>query len=64
MRWVVFITAILSVPDHMRAGKTIAILTFALSAWYLLAERRRFAGPMWAGDRQCAHERSALKTRT
>ncbi len=45
MCWVVFITSILATPDDMRAGKTIVGLTIALSAWYLLAERRRFQGP-------------------
>jgi amino acid transporter len=48
MCWVVFITSILATPDDMRAGKTIVGLTVALSAWYLLAERRRFKGPTWS----------------
>jgi amino acid transporter len=43
--WVVFITAILAVPDNGRAGKTMAALAVALGAWYLLAERQRFQGP-------------------
>ena len=47
MLWVVFITVILAIPDNMRAGKTIVGLTFALTSWYLLAERRRFRGPAW-----------------
>ena len=47
MIWVVFITAILAIPDDMRAGKTIAALTVALAVWYLVAERRRFQGPAW-----------------
>ena len=47
MIWVAFITVILAIPDDMRAGKTIAGLTLALSAWYLLAERHRFQGPAW-----------------
>jgi amino acid transporter len=46
--WVVFITAILSIPDDMRAGKTVAGLTMLLGAWYLIRERHRFAGPAWA----------------
>ncbi len=46
--WVVFITAILAIPDNARAGKTMASLTVVLSAWYLLAERHRFRGPAWA----------------
>jgi amino acid transporter len=50
MLWVVFITIILAIPDHMRAGKTIVGLTVALSAWYFFAERHRFRGPVfgWA----------------
>jgi amino acid transporter len=48
MLWVIFITAILSVPDGMRAGKTIAGLTILLSAWYVISERHRFRGPAWA----------------
>jgi hypothetical protein len=50
MLWVVFITIILAIPDHMRAGKTIVGLTVALSAWYFFAERHRFRGPAfgWA----------------
>jgi len=47
MIWVAFITVILAIPDDMRAGKTIAGLTLALSGWYLLAERHRFQGPAW-----------------
>jgi amino acid transporter len=47
MLWVVFITAILSIPDGMRAGKTIAGLTILLSAWYVVSERHRFRGPAW-----------------
>jgi amino acid transporter len=46
--WVVFITVILSVPDNMRAGKTIVGLTLVLSVWYLVHERHRFSGPTWA----------------
>jgi amino acid transporter len=48
MVWVVFITAILSIPDGMRAGKTIAGLTILLGAWYVVSERHRFQGPAWA----------------
>jgi amino acid transporter len=46
--WVLFITVILSIPDNMRAGKTVAGLTLLLSAWYLIHERHRFPGPAWA----------------
>jgi amino acid transporter len=48
--WVAFITVILSVPDNMRAGKTIAIVTAMLAVWYVLGERHRFAGPAWAAQ--------------
>jgi amino acid transporter len=51
MMWVVFISIVLSMPDDMRAGKTIAALTVLLGAWYLLSERRRFKGPAWAVSR-------------
>ena len=45
--WVVFIAVILSIPDGMRAGKTMAGLTILLSAWYVIFERHRFRGPAW-----------------
>ena len=48
--WVVFITVILAIPDNFRAGKTMAVLTGLLSAWYLLAERHRFRGPGWTSE--------------
>jgi amino acid transporter len=48
--WVVFITAILSIPDGMRAGKTIAGLTILLGAWYVVSERHRFRGPAWTAQ--------------
>jgi amino acid transporter len=49
--WVIFITVILSIPDNMRAGKTMVGLTLFLAAWYLARERHRFRGPAWAsGD--------------
>lgn len=51
MLWVVFITVILSIPDDMRAGKTIVGLTLLLSAWYVVRERQRFRGPAWASER-------------
>ncbi len=46
--WVIFITVILSIPDDMRAGKTMVGLTLLLTAWYLTRERHRFRGPAWA----------------
>lgn len=48
--WVAFITIILSLPDNLRAGKTILALTCLLSIWYLLSERRRFRGPAWTAQ--------------
>jgi amino acid transporter len=48
MLWVAFISIVLSIPDGMRAGKTIAAVTLVLAAWYLLSERHRFKGPAWA----------------
>jgi amino acid transporter len=56
--WVMFIAVILSIPDNMRAGKAILMLTILLSAWYLVAERHRFRGPAWAAPRS----ESALAT--
>src|SRR5262245_44508960 len=50
MLWVGFITIILAIPDHFRAGKTMAALIVLLTAWYLAAERRRFRGPEWARE--------------
>ena len=35
MLWVVFISTVLSIPDGMRTGKTIAGLTVLLGVWYL-----------------------------
>jgi amino acid transporter len=46
--WVIFITVILSIPDNMRAGKTMVGLTLLLTVWYLFRERHRFRGPAWA----------------
>jgi amino acid transporter len=51
MLWVVFISIVLSIPDGMRTGKTIAGLTALLGAWYLVSERHRFRGPVWASSR-------------
>lgn len=50
MVWVVFISIVLSIPDGMRTGKTIAGLTTLLGVWYLLSERHRFRGPAWASS--------------
>ncbi|MEW6207593.1 MAG: amino acid permease [Acidobacteriota bacterium] len=48
--WVAFISVILSVPDDMRAGKTVAAFTLMLAVWYLARERRQFNGPAWMAD--------------
>jgi amino acid transporter len=48
--WVAFISIILSLPDNMRAGKTVAAAGLMLGLWYGLRERNRFAGPAWAAD--------------
>ena len=45
--WVIFLTVVLSLPDDMRAGKSILALTAVLAVWYGLGERRRFPGPAW-----------------
>ncbi len=45
--WVVFISIILSLPDGMRAGKTVAAFILLLLLWYAARERRRFPGPAW-----------------
>ncbi len=46
--WVIFLSVILSLPDQMRAGKSIAAVAVWLAVWYGLHERRRFLGPAWA----------------
>ena len=43
--WVAFISIVLSTPDDMRPGKTIAGFAVLLVLLYLLRERRRFKGP-------------------
>ena len=43
----IFLSIVLSVPDDMRAGKSILALTAVLGLWYGLGERRRFPGPAW-----------------
>jgi amino acid transporter len=45
--WVIFLSVILSLPDNMRAGKSIVAVTVLLGLWYWLFERRRFEGPAW-----------------
>jgi amino acid transporter len=43
--WVAFISIVLSTPDNMRPGKTIAGFAVLLVLLYVLRERRRFKGP-------------------
>jgi amino acid transporter len=54
MLWVAFISIVLSIPDRMRTGKTIAGLTVLLGVWYLVSERHRFRGPAWASSGETA----------
>jgi amino acid transporter len=61
--WVIFITVILSIPDNMRAGKTIAGLTLLLGAWYLVSERHRFRGPGWAAPERDQVSARSVSTR-
>jgi amino acid transporter len=48
--WVAFISVILSLPDGMRAGKSVIAFAALLGLWYLLGERRRFRGPKWSAE--------------
>jgi amino acid transporter len=48
--WVIFLSVILSLPDNMRAGKSIVAVTVLLALWYGLRERRRFKGPIWTAQ--------------
>ena len=50
MLWVVFISVVLSIPDHQRAAKAIGALTLLLAVWYVMTERHRFRGPAWASN--------------
>jgi amino acid transporter len=50
--WVIFLSIILSLPDRMRAGKSILAVTILLALWYGLFERRRFQGPAWEAKSQ------------
>jgi amino acid transporter len=56
--WVAFISVILSLPDDVRAGKTIAAVTALLGLWYWFSERRRFKGPAWGSQGLAAQESS------
>jgi amino acid transporter len=43
--WVAFISVILSLPDQMRAGKSVVVFAALLGLFYMARERRRFPGP-------------------
>ncbi len=45
--WVIFLCIVLSIPDEMRAGKTMVAVTLLLALWYALQARRQFPGPAW-----------------
>lgn len=49
--WVLFLSVILSLPDNMRAGKSMVGVLALLGLWYGLRERQRFVGPAWAGEK-------------
>lgn len=58
--WVAFISIILSLPDGMRAGKTILAFTLLLVVWYD-APAQRFTGPAWmTGERGATESIDAL----
>ena len=61
MVWVVFISIVLSIPDGMRTGKTIAGLTALLGVWYLVSERHRFHGPAWASSAEVTIRAAAAR---
>jgi amino acid transporter len=63
MVWVVFISIVLSIPDGMRTGKTIAGLTALLGLWYLGSERHRFHGPAWASGEAAIRAAAAREER-
>ncbi|MEW6125473.1 MAG: amino acid permease [Acidobacteriota bacterium] len=54
--WVAFISVILSLPDNMRAGKTVTAFTLIIALWYGLRERRRFKGPAWLQEKAASAE--------
>ncbi len=60
--WVAFISVILSLPDEMRAGKTVIVFAALLAVWYLAGERKRFPGPAFqtnqADEAHSRHESS------
>jgi len=48
--WVVFLSIILSMPDGMRPGISIAAVALLLAVWYIVSERKRFLGPSWGEE--------------
>jgi amino acid transporter len=47
MLWVAFISVVLGSYDGLKPGKTIVALIAILAIWYVVSERKRFAGPAW-----------------
>lgn len=62
--WVIFLSLILSLPDNLRAGKSIVAVTLALALWYGLHERHRFTGPAWATARTEMTEQTKITEQT
>ncbi|HEX8184884.1 MAG TPA: amino acid permease [Blastocatellia bacterium] len=52
LAWVAFISIILSLPDNLRAGKTVAAFAILLGLWYGARERKRFTGPAFLAVEQ------------
>jgi amino acid transporter len=58
--WVAFISIILSSPDNMLAGKTVASFTILLVLWYLLRERKHFKGPAWLEEKAASADKEVV----
>ena len=55
--WVVFLSAILSLPDGYRTGKTMLAVLGLLGLWYWTRERHHFRGPRWLDPLSAKEER-------
>jgi amino acid transporter len=55
--WVVFLSAILSLPDDYRTGKTMVAVLGLLGLWYWTWERHHFCGPRWLDPLRAKEER-------
>jgi amino acid transporter len=64
MMWVSFISVILSLPDNMRAGKTVLAFALLLALWYAARERRRFVGPAWVAEERNEQESGVRRQKT